>query len=116
MATGQTVTILGPISRTMRQIFYNALAGQGSIDFTGSYALEAVYPEWWGASPSASAATNTPALQAAIYGAFGKNRTNASGLAKYNREFHLSGRYAINDELKTYHMIGFPLDRQGKTL
>jgi hypothetical protein len=114
VASGQTVTILGSISKTMRQIFYNALAGQGSIDFTGNYALEAVYPEWWGASPSATAATNTPALQAAIYGAFGNNRTNTSRFAKYNREFHLSGRYDINDELRTYHMIGFLWTGQGR--
>ena len=106
-ATGQTITILGRIIGTTQQIFYNALPGQGTIDFTGGYALQAVYPEWWGASPGASAATNTPALQAAEYAAFGTNRTNGSGLAKYNRELQLCGMYDINDELQFYHVIGF---------
>jgi hypothetical protein len=104
--SGQTITILGRIIGT-QQIFYNALPGQGTIDFTGGYTLPVVYPEWWGASPGASAATNTPALQAAEYAAFGSNRTNSSGLAKYNRELKLCGMYDINYELKFYHVIGF---------
>jgi hypothetical protein len=106
-ATGQTVTILGRIVGTTQQIFYNALPGQGTIDFTGGYALQAVYPEWWGASPGAAAATNTPGLQAAEYAAFGTNRTSGSGLAKYNRELQLCGMYDINDELRFHHVIGF---------
>jgi hypothetical protein len=105
--TGQTITVLGRIIGSTRQIFYNALPGQGTIDFTGGYALEAVYPEWWGASPGASAATNTPALQAAEYAAFGTNRTNGSGLPKYNRELRLCGTYDISGELRFYHVIGF---------
>jgi hypothetical protein len=106
-ATGQTVKILGRIIGTSQQIFYNALPGQGTIDFTGGYAPQVVYPEWWGASPATSAPTNTPALQAAEHAAFGTDRTSASGLAKYNRELQLCGTYDLNDELKFYHVIGF---------
>ncbi len=105
-ATGQTITILGGIIGNTQQIFYNALPGQGTIDFTGGYGLS-VHPEWWGASPGASAAINTPALQAAEYAAFGTNRTNGSGLAKYNRELQLCGMYDLSDELHFYHVIGF---------
>lgn len=112
--SGQTVTILGPISSSKQQIFFNALPGQGTIDFTGGTALSAVYPEWWGALPSASAATNTPAIQSAIYGAFGQNRTNGSGLSKYNRPLFFSGLYQINAELKCYNIGGFRWDGTSK--
>ena len=67
--TGQTITILGRVIVDRQQIFFNALAGEGTVDFTGNYALEAVCPEWWGASPNATAGNNTPAIQAAILGA-----------------------------------------------
>jgi hypothetical protein len=106
-ATGETIKILGAIVGSSQQIFYNALPGQGTIDFTGGYALQVIYPEWWGASPGASAATNTPALQAAEHAAFGTNRSSTSGLSKYNRELQLCGMYDLNDELKFYHVIGF---------
>jgi hypothetical protein len=106
-AAGETIKILGEIVGSSQQIFYNALPGQGTIDFTGGYALRVIYPEWWGASPVASAATNTPALQAAEYAAFGTNRSSPSGLSKYNRELQLCGMYDLNDELKFYHVIGF---------
>src|SRR6202453_4202610 len=112
--TGQTISIAGRIIGGRQQIFLNSLAGHGTIDLTGNYALEAVYPEWWGASPDATAGTNTPAIQAAILGAFGSNRTNASGLAKYNRVLRFSGIYKINGELKCYHMIGFRWEGDNK--
>lgn len=102
-----TITILGGINNPdNHQIFYNA-AGTGIIDFTGNTKLPWVYPEWWGASPTASAATNTAALQAAEHGAFGFQRTNASGLTKWNRGLYLSQNYSINDELQFYSVNGF---------
>jgi hypothetical protein len=105
-----TITILGGIvDPDLHQIFYNALGGQGTIDFAGATTLGKVYPEWWGASPSASASVNTPALQAAEHGAFGTNRTNGSGLSIYNRPLYLSGRYKINGELQFYHVNGFEI-------
>jgi hypothetical protein len=113
-ATGQTISIAGRILGGRQQIFVNSLAGHGTVDLTGNYALEAVYPEWWGASPRATAEINTPAIQAAILGAFGSNRTNASGLAKYNRVLRFSGMYKINGELKCYHMIGFRWEGDNK--
>jgi len=113
-ATGETISIAGRIIAGRQQIFLNSLGGHGTVDLTGNYTLEAVYPEWWGASPAASAGTNTPAIQAAILGAFGSNRTNASGLAKYNRILRFSGMYKINGELKCYHMIGFRWEGDNK--
>ena len=74
----------------------------------GGQALVDVYPEWWGASASdATGATNTPAIQAAIIGAYGNNRTNSTAYPKYNRVLHLSTLYNIDAELRVYHMIGF---------
>jgi hypothetical protein len=99
----------------MSKIFCNAAAGHGTIRLAsgdksdeGGQSLIHVYPEWWGASAGdASGAVNTPALQAAIIGAYGNNRTNATPYPKYNRVLHFSTLYNINGELRVYHMIGF---------
>ncbi|MHB9132643.1 MAG: hypothetical protein ACYDBB_16360 [Armatimonadota bacterium] len=114
IATGKTLTIRGPLLAPVAPIFANALPGQGTVSFEGNAALQEVYPEWWGASPKAQPAINTPALQAAIYGAYGKNRTNGSEGTKYNRILKFSGIYNIDDELKCYHMIGFRWEGQNR--
>lgn len=75
LGTGNTVTILSSADWPVQKIFANALAAQGTIDFTGNRSLQTVYPEWWGASPSASASINTPAIQAAIVAAYGATLT-----------------------------------------
>ncbi len=114
VATGKTLTIRGPLLAPVAPIFANALPGQGAVSFEGNSALQAVYPEWWGASPAAQPAVNTPALQAAIYGAYGTNRKNGSEGMKYNRVLKFSSIYAIDDELKCYHMNGFRWEGQSK--
>jgi hypothetical protein len=114
-ADGTTTTITGYFTAPMSKIFCNAVAGHGNIRLAsgderdeGGQALIHVYPEWWGASAGdASGAANTPALQAAIIGAYGNNRTNATPYPKYNRVLHFSALYNINAELHVYHMIGF---------
>lgn len=118
--TGQTLTINGPIVGPVKGFFFNALAGQGTVSIL-SRAAQDVYPEWLCgttiascASPSASAAVNTPALQAAIIAAYGNTRTNASGNWIYNRILKFSGMYQIDDELQVYHMIGFRWEGQTK--
>jgi len=63
IATGVTVTINGNIDAGLTKIF--SCAGTGKVVF-GAGAVKEVYPQWWGASPSASAAINTAAIQAAI--------------------------------------------------
>ena len=111
VVTGQTVTILGSILPTTHQIFYNALGGgQGTVDFTLNTQLDVVHPEWWGASPSASAAINTPALQAAEWGAFGTKRINGSGLDRYNKTLYLNGNFHINGEPKFYSVHPFKVN------
>lgn len=114
IATGKTLTVCGPLVAPAAPIFANAFPGQGTVSFNGNSALQEVYPEWWGASPKANPAVNTPAVQAAIYGAYGTNRTNGSEGTKYNRVLKFSGLYAIDDELKCYHMIGFRWEGQNK--
>jgi len=114
-ADGTTTTITGYFSAPMSKIFCNAVAGHGTVRLASADAsdeegqvLVHVYPEWWGASAGdASGTVNTPALQAAIIGAYGSNRTNATPYAKYNRVLHFSALYKINAELHVYHMIGF---------
>ncbi len=102
-----TVNVLGGIHNPDRhQIFFNATGTDGSIDFTNNIGLTTVYPEWWGANAAASAATNTAALQASIYGAFGKKRINGSGLGQWNKTLYLGQQFPINDELQFYHIIG----------
>jgi len=111
-----TGTIWGGIINPDRhQIFLNAdsATGHGVIDFTGSPITFDIYPEWWGASSNATGATNTPAIQAAIWAAYGggqtQARTNASGLAVYNRPLRITSSYPINGELKMYDVIGFQM-------
>src|SRR6266478_213864 len=54
---------------------------------------------------------NTQAIQSAILGAFGQqNRTNASGLGKWNKTLYFSNLYSINGELQCYHVNGFCFD------
>jgi hypothetical protein len=69
-AAGQTVTILGAFSSPETETLDTSLGGPASIVF-GSKSLvdETVIPhaEWFGASPSASGAANTRALQSAAY-------------------------------------------------
>jgi hypothetical protein len=114
-ADGTITAISGYFTAPMSKIFCNAVAGHGSVGLAsgdrsdeGGQALVHVYPEWWGATAGdATGATNTPALQAAVIGAYGKNRTNATPYPKYNRVLHFSALYNINAELRVYHMIGF---------
>jgi hypothetical protein len=113
-ADGTTTTITGYFTAPMSKIFCNAVAGHGTIRLAstdgsdnGGQALVDIYPEWWGASGNATGATNTPALQAAIIGAYGNNRINGNSATRYNRILHFSTLYSINAELRVYHMIGF---------
>src|SRR5215469_7923517 len=113
-ADGTATTISGYFTAPMSQIFCNATAGHGTIKFAptdgsddGGQTLVHVYPEWWGASGTATGAMNTPALQAAIIGAYGNNRTNGTSATRFNRILHFSTLYSINAELRVYHMIGF---------
>jgi hypothetical protein len=102
------INILGGIvDPDLHQIFYNAAAGQGTVDFTGNLRVQRMYPEWWGASPSASAAVNTPAVQAAVVGAYGIRRINGSGLNQYNKELRFSGVYNLNGNILANDMNGF---------
>jgi hypothetical protein len=105
--SSSVINIQGSIEAPPQQIFTNALPGQGSIDLTGNTILDKVYAEWWGASPQAAPAVNTPALQAAINGAYGTNRANGSQANEYNRELRLLGTYNINGTLTANHMNGF---------
>lgn len=59
-----TLTINGPIvGNPMHQLFY----GFGINDITINIgACSAIYPQWWGASPSASASTNYTAFMSAL--------------------------------------------------
>jgi hypothetical protein len=111
---GVTVTLTGNIVAGRQQIFANALPGQGKIDFTGNVGLSEVFPEWWGAAPSVTAAVNTPAFQAAEHGAFGMNRSSGTGLNQWNKRLSLCGLYNISGEIQFYHVAGFEIRGCGK--
>lgn len=101
-STGVTITILGHIPAEARQFF----TGAGTIKGEGNYRIQSVFPEWFGASPSASGSTNTPAIAKAHIFAFGSNRKNGTDLQKYNRKLIFSGMYDINDTNVFYHNHG----------
>jgi hypothetical protein len=91
----------GIIDPDLHQVFVNATGANGAISFFHNLALSRVYPEWWGGSPPASAATNTPAIQAAINASF-----NNGGTA-YNKTLDLGrGIYNINAETQWYNVNG----------
>jgi hypothetical protein len=48
VATGQTVTIQGPINATPGQIFFNVASGQGSLSFSGNRSMVTYSPVWFG--------------------------------------------------------------------
>jgi len=50
---GATLTILGNIiNPSGKQIFFNALPGQGTVSFRGNRYISILNPEWWGAKTS----------------------------------------------------------------
>jgi hypothetical protein len=66
LKTGGTLRILGNvINPAGKQIFFNALAGQGSISFSGNKYLSVIYPEWWGAKTTTDDAPSLNACSAA---------------------------------------------------
>lgn len=64
--TGQTLTVVGPVNAPRgRQIFYNALSGQGTVSFAGNRAVTEMVPQWFGAVAGDNA-DDTAAIRAAI--------------------------------------------------
>lgn len=80
-ASGVTITIAGPITAGLYQIF-DSSAG-GTIVF-GAGSTEALYVEWWGALAGTS--DSTTAVQAAL------DAANASSC----KEVRLSGKYSVS--------------------
>ncbi len=64
--TGHTVRLSVNFEAGPYHAFANALAGQGTISFSGNSSLKEVYPEWWGGTPSASSAIQMAAFQRAV--------------------------------------------------
>ena len=121
-AVGTTTTIQGYFTAPMSKIFCSDVANAGSIRLAsvsssdaGGQSLVNVYPEWWGATAGdARGVINTPAIQAAIIGAYGTSRTASTAYPKYNRILHFSALYNINAELHVFHMIGFRWEGENK--
>ncbi len=81
---GQTVTILGEvISPPGNQVFFNALADQGTVSFKGNKYVSVLYPEWWGAKTTAddSGALNSCSAAAATLSAADIDLVNTYNLA-----------------------------------
>lgn len=57
LTTGMTVTHRGSLLAARVSIFRNALAGQGTISFSGNLSIAEIYPEWWGAIPGVASST-----------------------------------------------------------
>lgn len=71
-----TVTILGPVIAEPIQIFYNFLAGQGTVSFAGNTKLRGVYSQWWGLTASATTAATVAFATAGATPVFISNPTN----------------------------------------
>lgn len=92
------------------QIFENATGTGGKISFDYNLVNFDVYPEWWGAGGSASATTNTAAIQAAEHGAFGTGRVNGGGFQQYNKPLVLDANFQINGEIQFYDVTNFKVN------
>lgn len=79
-STGCTLTFNGPFEASMKQVFSGFAAG----DVTGFGLLDKAHAAWWGAATSATAATNTTAIQSAIDAVDGVNATVTIGSGTYN--------------------------------
>ncbi len=64
-ATGQTITLTNALTIDTSKHFGNALAGQGTISFTGNYSMSALYPQWWGAKGDGTTESG-PSIIAAV--------------------------------------------------
>ena len=65
--TGQTLTLLGPLVNPQgKRFFYNALAGQGTVNLVGNTKVRAVHVGWWGAAADSGTTDNTAHFQAAL--------------------------------------------------
>jgi hypothetical protein len=64
-ATRQTITFTKALTIDTSKHFDNALAGQGTISFTGNYSMSALYPQWWGAKGDGTTETG-PSIVAAV--------------------------------------------------
>jgi len=85
VSTGETLTILGPQIAPSQQIFYNALASQGTVSFAGNSLALAVRPEWWQANSSPGTTDMTAAINAAIQAA------NPGSIVALSNSYRLSG-------------------------
>lgn len=59
IATGQTLTIQGPIIADPVKVFYNALSGQGTIALGGNKSNPYYFLEWWGLNADWNGTTGT---------------------------------------------------------
>jgi hypothetical protein len=85
IATAKTLTINGGLEAGLYQVF--SCTGTGKVVFAAG-SNQTIVPQWWGASPSASAAVNTAAIQASF-----------TALADYTSWTLPPGTYACNASL-----------------
>jgi len=87
---GITVTINGPLSAPVAQIF--SLAGTGQVVF-GHGAVKEVYPQWWGARAD-GVTDDSAAVQAAINSNYFAGASNSGG-----RVYFPAGIYLLNSQI-----------------
>ena len=63
IADAKTLTINGGLEAGLYQVF--SCTGTGKVTFAAG-SNQTIFPQWWGAAPSASAAVNTAAIQASF--------------------------------------------------
>lgn len=103
ITNGQTLTVAGPIVAPSGLLWINALAGQGTISFTGVF-----YPTnnvlWWATNTTPGTTDMTAAAQAALTATGGRGNV-----------YFPSGSYLITNTLTVPHFTGrlIPVEIKG---
>lgn len=95
--SSRTIILSGDFEAGAYQVFTNALAGQGTVSFSGNHSLRSINPLWWATNETPGITNMTGAIQAAINATAGRGKV-----------FISQGTYLVTDTLTVPRYSGSP--------